>query len=73
MDITWTECLLPIIMEYRQFDTNDPLDGDEVERLCEILKAKINLHEGNITEEEYHKIVELSVFASNPPKNKEKE
>lgn len=57
MDITWTECLLPIIMEYRQFDTNTPLDGDEVERLCEILKAKINLHEGNITEEEYHKIL----------------
>ena len=30
-----------------------PLDGDDVDHLIYLLKAKINLHEGNITEEEY--------------------
>ena len=49
----WTEQLVPIIIEYR--DRDEPLDGDDVDRLCNILKIMINLHEGNITEEEYEK------------------
>ncbi len=52
----WIEQLLPIIEEYK--DGNyEPLDGDDVYNLCHIIKAKINLHEGNITEEEYSKIL----------------
>ena len=60
---SWIEQLLPIIEEYRggavsfANDENEPLDGDEVDDLCKIIKAKINLHEGNITEEEYSKIL----------------
>jgi hypothetical protein len=50
----WIEQLIPIINEYKDGD-NEPLDGDEVDRLCFIIKLKINLHEGNITEEEYNK------------------
>ena len=43
-----------IIKKYK--DGNDePLDGDEVDRLTKIIKAKINLIEGNITEKEYLK------------------
>ena len=45
-----------LIEEYKG-GTNEPLDGDEVDRLCEIIKAKINLNEGNITEEEYNIIL----------------
>lgn len=52
----WINQLEPIILEYRGED-NDPLDGDAVDRICEIIKAKINLHEGNITESEYEKIL----------------
>ena len=45
--------LLPLINEYKS-GSDEPLDGDEVDSLCEIIKAMINLHEGNITEEEYN-------------------
>lgn len=45
-----------LIEEYKD-GTTEPLDGDEVDRLCEIIKAKINLSEGNITEEEYNTIL----------------
>ena len=51
---SWIEQLLPIIEEYRggavsfANDENEHLDGDEVDDLCKIIKAKINLHEGNI-------------------------
>lgn len=51
MQHNWITQLEPIILEFR--DGEEPLDSDEVERLIDILRAKINLHEGNITEEEY--------------------
>lgn len=44
--------ILEIIEEYKEGDTT-PLDGDEVYRLAQIIKAKINLQEGNILQEEY--------------------
>lgn len=54
----WIKQLEPIILEYRgEEEDEEPLDGDAVDRLCEIIKAKINLHEGNITESEYEKIL----------------
>lgn len=59
----WIEQLLPIIEEYRggavsfANDENEPLDGDEVDDLCKIIKAKINLQEGNITEQEYNELL----------------
>jgi hypothetical protein len=59
----WIEQLLPIIEEYRGSavsfanDENEPLDGDEVDDLCKIIKAKINLQEGNITEQEYNELL----------------
>lgn len=54
---TWIEQLLPIIVEYR--DGDEPLNGDSVDRLCHIIKAKINLHEGNLTEAEYENILDF--------------
>lgn len=53
---SWIDQLVPIIEEFR--DGEPCLDGDEVELLGEILKTKINLHEGNITEEEYERTVD---------------
>ena len=55
---SWIEQLLPIIAEYKD-GSDEPLDGDEVDRLCHIIKAKINLHEGNITEAEYEKCLDI--------------
>lgn len=55
---SWEKQLEPIILEYRgEGEDEEPLNGDAVDRLCEIIKAKINLHEGNITEDEYEKIL----------------
>ena len=34
----------------------EPLDGDEVDRLVEHLRNKLNLINGNITREEYDKL-----------------
>ena len=55
---SWIEQLLPIIDEYKDGD-DEALDGDEVDRLCDIIKAKINLHQGNITEEEYESLIDI--------------
>jgi len=52
----WIEQLLPILEEYK--DGGEPLDGDEVDSLCSIIRAKINLQEGNITEVEYERILD---------------
>ena len=52
----WIEYLLPIIEEYKD-GNNEPLDGDEVDNLLKIIGAKINLQEGNITEQEYNELL----------------
>lgn len=54
----WIEQLLPIIAEYKN-GSDEPLDDDSVDRLCHIIKAKINLHEGNITEAVYESILDF--------------
>jgi len=61
---SWIEQLVPIIEEYRggsvSFGENEnfPLTSDEVYDLVHIIKAKINLHEGNITEDEYNELLD---------------
>jgi hypothetical protein len=56
----WTEQLLPIIIEFK--DGNDePLDSNCVDKLCHIIKTKINLQEGNITEAEYEKELDRDI------------
>jgi len=54
---TWIEQLLPIIEEYKDGFENEPLDSDAVDDLIEIIRAKINLQEGNITIEEYETLI----------------
>ena len=44
---SWIEQLIPIILEFRGESSDEPLDGDDVDRLCEIIKEMINNHEGN--------------------------
>jgi hypothetical protein len=46
------EELQSIITKFKD-GTDEPLDGDEVDVLTRIINAKINLIEGNITDEEY--------------------
>ena len=36
-----------------EYGDGEPLDGDDVEDLVNILRIKINFHQGNMTEEEY--------------------
>lgn len=57
MHNNWIDHLLPIMKEYMAEFDGDPMDGDDVADLCEIIKAKINLHQGNITEGEYEHIM----------------
>ena len=52
MDLT----LMQILEEYKDGD-EEALDGDSVDELCKIIKAKINLQEGNITDEEYNQLL----------------
>ena len=53
----YDEALYEILDEYTNENwKNEPLDGDEVDRLTEILRAKLNLINGNITQEEYNKL-----------------
>ncbi len=52
---SWIEQLQPIVKEYGE---NEPLDGDDVDRLVEIIRAKINLNQGNITEDQYNIILD---------------
>ena len=54
-----------IIKEYKD-GSEEPLDGDEVDRLIEHLRNKINLFEGNITPQEYDKLKALERFFSRP-------
>ena len=53
---SWLDQLLPIIEEYKS-GSDEPLTIDEVDDLIKIIKAKINLHECNITDEEYNRIL----------------
>lgn len=57
--MSWMNLTLEqIILEYKDdYNDNVPLDGDEVNDLIRILRAKINLNEGNITQEEYDEIL----------------
>jgi len=48
----WFNLLNPMINEY--VNNSDPLDGDAVELLVEILRLKINFNQGNITEDDYN-------------------
>ena len=48
--------LIDILNIYSEFTwKKEPLDGDEVDRLVEHLRNKLNLINGNITQEEYDK------------------
>ena len=54
----YDKALYDILDTYTENSWGDePLDGDEVDRLTEILRAKLNLINGNITQEEYNKIL----------------
>ena len=49
--------LIDILNTYSEFTwEEEPLDGDEVDRLVEHLRNKLNLINGNITKEEYDKL-----------------
>lgn len=53
----YDEALYEILDEYTNKNwKNETLDGDEVDRLTEFLRAKLNLINGNITQEEYNKL-----------------
>ena len=54
----WIEQLMPIRNEYMDGNIDEPMDGDDVDELCKIIKAKINLQEGNIDEKEYNRILD---------------
>lgn len=50
--------LYDLVISKRGTENDEPLDGDEVDSLVKEIRAIINFHEGNITEEEFNKITE---------------
>ena len=61
--ILWPEEIVMIIGKFKRLrKIEDPLDGDMVDELCEIVKAQINVNEGNITSKEYQdKLAEYGI------------
>ena len=55
--VSWIEQLEPIIEEYKDGD-NTPLTQVEVERLALIIRFKIDVREGNISDEDIEKAIE---------------
>ena len=49
-DTSWIEQLRPIIKDFKE-GNNSPLKPEEVERLSLIIRFKIDLDEGNISED----------------------
>ena len=47
----WITQLLPIIEEFKDGD-NTALDSEEVEKLSLIIRLKIDVHQGNISDKE---------------------
>jgi hypothetical protein len=55
----WIKYLEPIITEYcKNREDDETLDGDEVDNLVNIIRAEINLNQGNTTELEYNVIMD---------------
>ena len=55
----WMTLNLQEIIEEFKGGSEDALDGDDVDRLLQVIGAKINLHEGNLTESEYEEALEI--------------
>lgn len=51
--------LIKILDTYAPDWGEDPLDGDDVDRLVEHLRNRLNLINGNITEKEYEELEEM--------------
>jgi hypothetical protein len=56
----WIKQLLPIVEDFKDGDP-EPLSCEDVDNLTRIFKAKINLHEGNITQDEYNDILNRAI------------
>jgi hypothetical protein len=54
----WMEYLVPIKENFRG-SSKEKLSMGEIDTLSLIIRAKINFHQGNITEKEYTRIVEV--------------
>jgi hypothetical protein len=48
--------LFDLVISKRGTENDEPLDSDEVEAIVKNIRAIINLHEGNITEKEFHEL-----------------
>ena len=55
--VSWIEQLEPIIEEYKDGD-DTPLTSEEVERLALIIRFKIDVREGNISDSDIEKAIE---------------
>jgi len=49
---SWIKQLEPIIEEFKEGDPHSPLNSEEVERLSLIIRFKIDVSEGNISEDD---------------------
>lgn len=56
-DTAFNSELESIVSIFNEGCEDEPMDGDDVEKLVNILKNKINLKQGNITQEEFEKLM----------------
>jgi len=63
-NLQFGEELVKILDIYTEngFSNGEPLDSDEVESLTHLLKAQLELLNGNITEEEYNNMLEPKLY-----------
>ena len=52
----WIDQIRPLISVFMD-GADEPMDGDDVDKFMEIIRAKVDLNQGNITDEEYEKIL----------------
>lgn len=46
------------LIKYRKNGTQEPMDGDEVDDFCHLIKAHINYREGNLTLSEFTDLIQ---------------
>lgn len=55
--------IVKLVEEFKD-GNEEPLDGDAVDKLVHIIWCKINLLEGNITEDEYKRLLDRPYFST---------
>ena len=51
LNVKIQKMIVHIVPVLKEIEDGEPMDGDDVDTLCEMLKLHLNLYEGNMTED----------------------